>query len=100
MNLFGGQLSDFFAHRRAQKHARSLAEELCRRLRPNEPILGTALCADEDERYIVRVFCGKRTEEPASTLPPWRECLIVAVTKDNMVAELTKDGGPYQPVIR
>jgi hypothetical protein len=94
--MFGRLLSRFGARGRA----RELAQESCRRLRPGEPILGTWLCANEPERYVVRVFLGERTGDPVKGLPRWRECLIFAVNKDCTVAELVNNDERYRPVVR
>ncbi|MDR2710539.1 MAG: hypothetical protein LBB65_04270 [Burkholderiales bacterium] len=95
------RLAEFRASRRARKRALVRAEELGRRLRPGEPIMGVWLCAKEDTRYVVRVFCGKRYEPVARMGPPWRECLIIAVNKnDETAAELIEGAEPYSPIIR
>ncbi|MCL2871926.1 MAG: hypothetical protein FWF41_02925 [Betaproteobacteria bacterium] len=97
------RLAKFRARRRARKRALVLAEDLGRRLRPTEPILGVALCADENTRYVVRVYCGDAYKDTATMRPPWAECIIVAIAKDSEVAKLIEDAEeaqPYKPIIR
>jgi hypothetical protein len=94
-------LTRWRAARRARQRALALAEDLGRRLRPGEPIWGVALRAEEDARYVVRVYCGDGYKPIARTGPPWRECLIIAVSKDGQTpAQWLEDAGPYRPVIR
>ena len=85
----------FFRRRNAKREA----VRLCRRLNSDDPVLGSVVCADETDRYIVRVFFGLR---PASNLlfPPWRDCLIVAVDKESLAAERVVDDRRYDPVLR
>jgi hypothetical protein len=85
---------------RARRRACKVAGDLCRDLRPGEPILGTTICANESDRYVIRVFCGQRAEEEPSMHPGWRECLIVSVKKGSDQAELITDDAGYRPVIR
>jgi hypothetical protein len=85
----------------ARALARRMARQSCRALLPQEPILGTSVCADEPDRYVVRGFCGNRTTSTENyRLPPWRECLIFAVTKDTYDVERLIDNEKYYPVIR
>ncbi|MCL2590313.1 MAG: hypothetical protein FWD67_05375 [Betaproteobacteria bacterium] len=127
IHRFCAWLAQLRASRRGRKHALALAEDLSRRLRPDEPIWATTLRADEDARYVVCVYyCGDAYKEmPIKTLgPPWHECLIIAVAKDNgaatlmgavsrlfdniiaaakggeAAAELAEDVAPYRPIIR
>lgn len=79
--------------------ARRAAERLCAALFPGEPRHGSWVCADEPERFVVRVFCGDRAGSPAR-LPPWRECVVVAVDKATLTAERVADDGPYRPLPR
>ena len=86
---------------RARSRAQKAASELCRSLFPEKPILGTAICADESDHYIVRVFCGDRpfsNEIPMS--PSWKKCLIFAVRKNTYATEQITDDRKYDPVIR
>jgi hypothetical protein len=85
---------------RARRRACKVAGDLCRELRPGEPILGESICANEDDRYVVRVFCGQRAEARAQMGPPWRECLIVSVKKGSNLAELITEDAAYRPTIR
>jgi len=88
-----------FPRVRAKARAKAAATEACRALLPMEPILGTWICADETDRYVVRVFCGHRPPS-GEKLPPWRECVIFAVTKDTHTAQRLTDDEQYRPVIR
>jgi hypothetical protein len=96
-----GILYKLFPRLRARAAAREAATRLCRTVLPDEPILGSAICADEPGRYVVRVFCGHR---PASAetylLPPWRVCLVFAVAKDTYSAAQLADDEKYRPTIR
>lgn len=100
-----GLLHKLFPRLRARATAREAATRLCRNLLPDgEPIRGSVICADEPDRYVVRVFCGTR-EVSLDTymLPPWRECLIFAVAKDTYSAALLTDDDDeekYRPAIR
>ncbi len=86
---------------RARSQAQKVARELSCSLFPEESILGTAICADEPDRYIVRVFCGNRTfSDEMYRLPPWKECLIFAVTKNTYAVEQITDNRRYDPIIR
>jgi hypothetical protein len=85
---------------RARKKAREVAIGACRKLLPDEPVCGAGICADEPDRYVVRVFYGNRYVSPTtSRLPPWRGYLIVAVRKDTYVDEVINDER-YCPTIR
>jgi hypothetical protein len=84
----------------ARRRAREVASHLCRQLLPGEPVLGTWICANESDRYVVRVFCGQQADATASREPGWRECLIVAVKKGSDVAQLITDDAEYRPTIR
>jgi hypothetical protein len=63
-------------------------------------VVGTEICANEGDRYVVRVFCGHRAEAPAEKSPPWRECVIVSVKKGSERAELMAEDAAYRPTIR
>lgn len=84
--------------------ARRRAEALCQQTNPAEPLLGSWICANEPGRFVVRVFYGQRewTSEVATMMPPWRDCLIVAVDKASLHAVPVEgeDAAPYQPVLR
>jgi hypothetical protein len=58
------------------------------------------ICADEPERYVVRVFVGRRDDTIAAKLPPWRDCLVFAVPKDRGPPSLLVDDARYRPTIR
>ncbi len=93
----------FLANIPAQKRARAAAAEACRIARPTEAILGSVVCADEEERHVVRVFIGRRERGKDSfepRLPPWRQCLIFAVPKRGGAAVELDDAGRYLPVVR
>jgi hypothetical protein len=92
--MLASLFSRFFLRRRA----RAQAEAACRRLRPGAPIVGTWLCAEEPERFVVRVFCGTRAESLRA--PQWNECLVFAVTPDAARAELLVDDVAYRPTVR
>ena len=62
--------------------------------------MGTWLCAEETDRYVVRVFCGLRAEEPVRRMPPWRECIVFAVTKQTFVASVVVDDEANRPRLR
>ena len=81
-------------------HARKAAEKLCSALHPNEVFQGSAVCVNEPGRFVVRVFYGQREMSTPAMLPPWRECLIVAVDKKTFIAEPVEDGEAYRPVLR
>jgi hypothetical protein len=83
----------------ARARAQRSAEEECRRRRPAESIFGSAVCADEGTRYVVRVFVGRRDKSPTFLLPPWRECLVFAVPKGGE-APVLEDDPRYQPKLR
>ena len=85
---------------RALRRAHKVAGELCQQLRPDDPVLATVICANESDRYIVRVFCGHRTEAQIDRHPGWRECLIISVKKGSDVVELVADDAKYRPTIR
>jgi hypothetical protein len=57
------------------------------------------ICADESERYVVRVFVGLRGQNQRM-LPPWRECLIFGVRKDGDPSAVLVEDARYQPVLR
>lgn len=98
--MFSFLLYKLFPGMKAKAIAKELAAQSCRILRPDEPIFGTVVCADEPDRYVVRVFCGNRRFEPEYLrMPSWRECLIFAVMKNNFSVEQIENG-EYQPVIR
>jgi hypothetical protein len=58
------------------------------------------ICANEIDRYVVRVFCGQHADAMALREPGWRECLVVAVKKGSDVAQLITDDAEYRPTIR
>ena len=98
--MFSFLLSELFPSMQDKAMAQELAAQSCQALRPDDSILGAIVCADEPDRYVVRVFCGERRFEPEyPRLPPWRECLIFAVTKDKFSVEpiMSRE---YQPTIR
>lgn len=96
-----GLLYKLFPRLCARALAREAATRLCRAALPGEPILGSVICADEPGRYVVRVFCGNRPASPDTYMsPPWRECLIFAVTKDTYSAARLTDDEEYRPTIR
>lgn len=98
--MFSFLLYKLFPDIQAKATAKEVAAQSCQILRPDEPIFGVIVCADEPDRYVVRVFCGKRRFEPEyPRMPPWRECLIFAVMKDKFSVEQITNG-EYQPVIR
>jgi hypothetical protein len=92
-------LRTWIAGFRARKRAHKVAGALCQQLRPDDPILATVICANEADRYIVRVFCGHRTEARIDRHPGWRECLIISVKKGSDVVELITDDAKYRPTI-
>ena len=80
--------------------AKELACQACQAMHPDEPIFGVVVCADEPERYVVRVFCGERRYEPMYyRMPLWRECLIFAVLKNQFLVEQITSG-EYEPTMR
>ncbi|MBC7795268.1 MAG: hypothetical protein H7Z37_00180 [Pyrinomonadaceae bacterium] len=80
--------------------ATKAAKEFCRSYVCDEPILGTIICANEPERYVVRVFCGYRKVSVENyLLPPWENCLIFAVAKDSYCVEQITDDEKYRPTI-
>jgi hypothetical protein len=83
----------------ARARAQRVAEEECRRRRPAESIFGSVVCADEGTRYVVRVFIGRRDKSESFRLPPWRECVVIAVPKDGG-APVVVDDPRYQPTLR
>ena len=98
--MFSFLLYKLFPSLQAKATAKEFAVQSCQILRPDEPIFGVVVCADEPERLVVRVFCGERRFETEYFLmPPWRECLIFAVTKDKFSVEQITSG-EYQPVLR
>jgi hypothetical protein len=90
----------FISSAPARRRARAAAEALARDCRPHEPILGAVICAEEDERYVVRVFVGKRDNPHSERLPPWRECLVFAVPKNSGSPSLLVDDAPYRSTVR
>ena len=58
------------------------------------------ICADEEARFVVRVFVGRRDDLGPAKLPPWRECPILAVPKDGGLPSLLVDDARYRPTIR
>jgi|SRR5580692_8916785 hypothetical protein len=91
----------FFPQLRAKNVAKEAAIRACKKHLPDEPILSAVICADETERYVVRVFYGKRPWSSTHyMLPPWLDCLIVAVRKDTYADEIIVDNGKYYPWIR
>ena len=92
-------LGRWLAARRARRAARDTAEAACRALRPGEWIMGTWLCAEEADRYVVRVFCGRRGDTEVR-MPPWRECVVFAVAKATFAANVIEDDEPYEPRLR
>lgn len=100
MNL-ADLLYRLFPRMRARARAREAASEACRLLLPDEPILGSAICAEEPGFYVVRVFCGDRPLSPdLAKLPPWKLCVIFAVSKDTFSAERIIEDEKYRPTIR
>jgi hypothetical protein len=96
-----GLLYRLFPRLRARAIAREAARLACHDLLPGEAIMSASVCADEPSRYVVRVFCGERpASAEARMLPPWRECLIFAVTKNTYVAARVTDDEKYRPTIR
>jgi hypothetical protein len=90
-----------FAPSRAREKARDVAVRACEKHLPGEPIRGAVICADEPDRYVIRVFYGNRDRSPETfRLPPWRGCLIVAVEKTTYVDEVIDDDKRYRPTIR
>ena len=79
--------------------ARRVAEQFCQQSHPDEPLHGSWICANEPTRFVVRVFVGQR-EFTGTMLPPWRVCLIVAVDKTTLAAEIITDDALYRPVLR
>jgi hypothetical protein len=61
--------------------------------------MGASVCADEAERYVVRVFCGRR-DLPPGPQPPWRECLVFAVARGTFAANPVENDMPYRPRLR
>ena len=98
--ILAGLLYKLFPRMRARASAREAASQACHALRPGEPILGSCICADEPNRYVVRVYCGNRPDFEIHRLPPWRECLIFAVMKDTSSAEQIMNDEKYRPIIR
>ena len=88
----------FLAKLRDRKRACALAEKACLVTRPQEPIYASQIYADRPDRFIVRVFCGRRSAS-VYLMPPWKECLVFAVVKgSNAVEELTDER--YHPRLR
>ena len=87
---------------RARAKARNVAIDACHGAFPDELIHGAWVCADEPDRYVVRVFCGGRqfVIGEARMLPPWQTCLIFAVTKNTYAVQRLPSGGRYDPVLR
>ena len=92
-------LARLFPRHFARRRACAAAEEACRALRPGEPILGSVICAEEQHRLVVRVFCGRR-EGPPALLPAWRECVIFAVATDGRAVLIVEDDASCRPQLR
>lgn len=82
----------------ARKKAHRAARRAASRMESHEPILGSAMRADEPSRFVVSVFIGQR-EPYEHRLPPWRKCLVFGVDKVTFEARLEL-GEKYRPVIR
>ena len=94
-----------FPQLRARRKAREIAIRTCQKHSPDERVLGTSICANEPDRYVVIVRLG---------LPPspmdlrgfkinWRPgLLIVAVQKDTYVDEVivANERQKYLPRVR
>ena len=82
-----------------RRRAREAAIELVRSARPGERVRGAVVVDEDAERYVVRVFIGDRENREAAMLPPWRECLIVAVPVNGGDPEIV-DEPRYRPTLR
>ena len=80
--------------------ARRVAEEFCRTVYPGEPVFGSAVCAREVERFVVRVFYGRPTETVGRIPPASGGCAIIAVGRRDWTPELVDDDRPYRPIRR
>ncbi len=75
-----------------RRRALAAAEAACRARCPAEPILGSVVCANEDSRYVVRVFAGRRDVDPLYyRMPPWRHCFVFGVDKQSGAADVEED---------
>lgn len=78
-----------------RKIARKESTKLCQSLHPDEKIFSAVVCADESDRFVVRVFCGQRMENEFKTVP-WKGCYLFAVSKnDNGVISISDE--KYMP---
>jgi hypothetical protein len=84
-------LQRVLARRRARKGACAAAEAGARTLRPKDPILSSVILAEENGRYVVRVFVGLRDETDPVLGPGWRECLVFAVPNEGGEVTLVDD---------
>ena len=74
-------------------------EAVCRSLHSREPIYGLTLCAEEAERWVVRVYYGNR-EMSEYMGPPWRDWFAVGIDKLSGSTEVIADADKYRPIIR
>ena len=72
---------------------------MCARFAPGEHVHGAATAAKEADRIVVRVFCGHRENGAIARMPPWKDCVIVAVPNDGVPSVLVDDDA-YRPVLR
>ncbi len=82
-----------------RKRACEAAVELVQNGRAGERIHGSVVVDEDARRYVVRVFIGERENREAAMLPPWRECVIVAVYVNGDPAKII-DEPRYRPTLR
>ena len=91
-----GWLARAFERRRARRCALVLA----RRLRPDERVHAAVVVEIDTRRSVVRVFVGERVSGEAALLPPWHDCLIIAVPSGHDAPYLVEDDARYRPTLR
>lgn len=88
-------IKNLFRNYRNRNVAKKESIQLCQLLHPDEMIFGVVVCADEPDRFVVRVFCGQQTEHEFKTVP-WKNCFLFAVSKnDNSVVSIRDE--KYMP---
>lgn len=84
-------LYPLFPQLRTRRKSREIAIRSCQKCLPDEPVLGTSICANEPDRYVVMVRLGTPPDPLAypGLRVNWRPGrLIVAVQKNTYVGEV------------
>jgi hypothetical protein len=93
----GERMLKLLARLRNRRKAVEAARLLCTTSACGEPIFNAVVCAEEPDRYVVRVFLGIR-DPGYDRSPPWRDCWLVAVERGTNAASRIYDD-IYKPRI-